>query len=104
MKSVMMRIKKYFFLLPGLLFLSVQFNALSAQDSVKHKIAVFAPLFLDSAFNEHGEFRYGKQMPRFMQQGIEFYEGVQLALDSLAAEGNEMEVFVYDTRSLKQGI
>jgi hypothetical protein len=71
----------------------------------KHKIAVFAPLYLDSAFDASGEYRYAKNVfPKFINPGLEFYEGVQLALDSMAKEGKELEVFVYDTRSVKETI
>lgn len=66
----------------------------------KHKIAVFAPLYLDSAFDGNNEYRYAKNVfPKFINPGLEFYEGVQLALDSLSREGIPLEVFVYDTRS-----
>ncbi|HRO71687.1 MAG TPA: hypothetical protein PK951_14955, partial [Chitinophagaceae bacterium] len=62
------------------------------------KIAVFAPLYLDSAFDVNNEYRYAKNnFPKFINSGLEFYEGVQLALDSLNQEGVELEVFVYDT-------
>src|SRR5918911_1150193 len=51
------------------------------------KIAIFAPLYLDSAFDASHEYRYGKNVfPKFINSGLEFYEGVQLALDSLAKE------------------
>ena len=49
------------------------------------------------------EYRYAKNVfPKFINPGLEFYEGAQLALDSLAKEGKELEVFVYDTRSAKE--
>ena len=66
----------------------------------KHKIAIFAPLYLDSAFDSLTEYRYAKNVfPKFINPGLEFYEGAQLALDSLNKEGKELEVFIYDTRS-----
>jgi ABC-type branched-subunit amino acid transport system substrate-binding protein len=68
----------------------------------KHKIAIFSPLYLDSAFDDLNNYRYEKQFPKFINPGLEFYEGVQLALDSLAREGTELEVFIYDTRSGKE--
>jgi len=74
-----------------------------AQDSPtvpKHKIAIFAPLYLDSAFDQATEYRYAKNLfPKFISAGLEFYEGAQLALDSLSKEHKELEIFVYDTRS-----
>ncbi len=96
---------KYVFL--SLFVLSAISN--NAQDSTRNdrdsiagkmKIAIFAPLYLDSAFDANNEYRYAKNnFPKFINSGLEFYEGAQLALDSLNDEGVELEVFVYDTRS-----
>jgi hypothetical protein len=65
----------------------------------KQKIAVFAPLYLDSAFDATGHYRFGRTFPKFINPGLEFYEGVQLALDSLQKEGAPLEVFIYDTKA-----
>lgn len=77
-----------------------------AQDSTsqtRYKIAIFAPLYLDSAFDASQEYRYTKNtFPKFINPGLEFYEGAQLALDSLAKENVALEVFIYDTRSTKE--
>ena len=73
-----------------------------AQDSATHRIAIFAPLYLDSAFDNFNNYRYEKQFPKFINPGLEFYEGAELALDSLSEEGAQLEVFVYDTRSTKE--
>lgn len=70
-----------------------------------YKIAIFAPLYLDSAFDAQQEYRYAKNtFPKFINPGLEFYEGAQLALDSLNAEKVPLEVHVFDTRSAKQSI
>lgn len=72
-------------------------------DSAKHKIAIFVPLYIDSAFDNLEEYRYAKNVfPKFINSGLEFYEGVQLALDSLSKEGAKLEIFIYDTRSAKE--
>ena len=69
------------------------------------RIALFAPLYLDSAFDAREEYRYDKnEFPKFINPGLEFYEGAQLALDSLATEGVQLEVFVYDTRSARESL
>jgi hypothetical protein len=69
----------------------------------RHKIAIFAPLYIDSAFDANNEYRYARNVfPKFINPGLEFYEGAQLALDSLTKEGASLEVFVYDTRSAKE--
>jgi hypothetical protein len=77
----------------------------SASLQAPYKIAIFAPLYLDSAYNSMTEYRYAKNVfPKFINPGLEFYEGVQLALDSLDKEGRQLEVFVYDTRSVQESI
>ncbi len=70
----------------------------------KQKIAVFAPLYLDSAFDKENNYRFDKTFPKYINPGLEFYEGVQLALDSLNKEGARLEVFVYDTRAKGQSL
>lgn len=89
----------------GSICVTAQTDSLLPVMPVKHKIAVFAPLYLDSAFDANDEYRYAKNVfPKFINPGLEFYEGVQLALDSMAKEGKELEVFIYDTRSTKETI
>lgn len=93
--------KRYLTLFAFVFFGALLFSELSAQTE-KHKIAIFSPLYLDSAFDDLNNYRYEKQFPKFINPGLEFYEGVQLALDSLAKEGTQLEVFIYDTRSGKE--
>ena len=87
----------------GLLFISFFFfSKLSAQDNLnveRQRIAIFAPLYLDSAFDGNNTYKHGLNFPRYISPGLEFYEGVQLALDSMAKENMPLEVFVFDTRS-----
>jgi len=70
----------------------------------RHHIAVFAPLYLDSAFDATGQYRYAKSFPKFINPGLEFWEGAQLAIDSMKKEGLQLEVHVYDTRSATQPV
>ncbi|HVW61128.1 MAG TPA: hypothetical protein VHC48_13855 [Puia sp.] len=70
----------------------------------RHKLAIFLPLYLDSAFDASGNYRYDKTFPKFINPGLEFYEGAQLALDSLQKENARLEVHIYDTRSATQNI
>jgi hypothetical protein len=65
----------------------------------RHKVAIFLPLYLDSAFDASNNYRYDKNFPKFLNPGLEFYEGAQLALDSLFKENAKLEVHIYDTRS-----
>ena len=80
-----------------LLFLT---NTSFAQDSVVKtpRIAFFAPLYLDSAFDASGNYRFGKTVPRYITAGLDFYQGAALAIDSLDKEGLAFDVQVYDTR------
>ncbi len=62
------------------------------------KIAVFAPLYIDSAFKEQ-EYKLGKNnLPKYMLAGLDFYNGVQLAIDSLQAEKQDLEVMIFDSK------
>lgn len=83
----------------SLFILSFLFTGiLHAQEIKRHKIAIFTPLYLDSAFDASGNFRYEKTGAKFSNAGLDFYYGVQLALDSLQKRGAPLEVFVYDSR------
>lgn len=86
-------------LMAGLLLIGfLQGRGQSGSGSLK--IAVFSPLYLDSAFDASGEYRFAKNsFPKYISPGLEFYEGVKLALDSLNDEKLPLEVFIYDTRS-----
>lgn len=93
------------FLLGLALLLFAGITGHTQQTTQAPRIAVFAPLYLDSAYNELNEYRYGKNVfPKFINPGLEFYEGVQMALDSLSREGINLEVFVFDTRSATQSL
>jgi hypothetical protein len=103
MNDKLSKMKKHFiyFLLFFLLPFSFYTHSVNAQIPT-HKIAIFAPLYLDSAFNSGGSYRYGNGFPKHSIAGLEFYEGVQLALDSLKKTGAPLEVFIYDSRSAYQ--
>jgi hypothetical protein len=74
-------------------------------DSLKrHRVAIFAPLYLDSAFDPSGNYRYGASFPKFINPGLEFYEGARLALDTLESEKVPLDVHFYDTRSSSQSV
>jgi hypothetical protein len=82
-----------------LLLNTVNVSAQNNTDAVKQRIAIFAPLYLDSAFDASGNYRLTDGLPKYINPGLEFYEGAQLALDSLAGEKAPLELFVFDTRS-----
>lgn len=68
-------------------------------DTARRKLLIFAPLYLDSAFDATGNYRYDKSFPKFINPGLEFYEGAQMALDTMQAEHAQLNVQVLDTRS-----
>jgi ABC-type branched-subunit amino acid transport system substrate-binding protein len=91
-----------------LLVLFFLVNTLSAQitatDSLKpYKIAIFAPLYLDSAFKGNA-FKYGKSFPKFSHAGYEFVQGALIALDSLPLPKGSIQAFVYDSKAETQNI
>lgn len=91
----------------SILFLLLAFGkpGIAQEPGTSYKIAIFAPLYLDSAFDSMENYRYAKnEFPEFINPGLEFYEGVQLALDSLSKEGVPLEVFIYDNKSSAESI
>jgi hypothetical protein len=88
----------------SLSFISVGARAQMDSASKRHRIAVFVPLYLDSAFDVTGNYRFDKIFPKFLNPGLEFYEGAQLAIDSLLKEKLPIDVQVYDTKALGQSI
>ena len=78
-----------------------------SQDSSKnqtHHIAVFVPLYLDSVFDASNNYRYNETFPKFINPGLEFYEGTQLALDTLKSESAHLDVHIYDTHSKRESV
>jgi hypothetical protein len=74
-------------------------SSLCGWGQATHKIAIFTPLYLDSAFDATNNFRYDKSGAKFTTQGLDFYIGAQLALDSLQKRGAALEVFVCDSKA-----
>jgi hypothetical protein len=69
-------------------------------DSGRQQIAIFTPLFLDSAFDFTGNYRYdAKTFPKQSSAGLEFWEGAELAIDSLQKEGVKLDIHVYDIKA-----
>jgi Receptor family ligand binding region len=89
-----------------LLISSTNVNRTFAQsgDSIKYHIAVFLPLYLDSAFDAAGNYRFDQNFPKYFNPGLEFYEGLELAMDSLRKTGASVDLTVYDSRSSSKSI
>ncbi len=98
-----MRLMKYYLSAFILIVTLFQTTKLCAQERTRHRIAVFAPLYIDSAFTSDGEYRFSKySFPKYINPGLEFFEGVQMAFDSLNKENVRFEVDIYDTRSASE--
>ena len=47
----------------------------------------------------NGNYRFDQNFPKYLSPGLEFYEGLHLAMDSLVKSGVPLDITVYDTRS-----
>jgi hypothetical protein len=83
-----------------LLFILLLF-ARGAVAQTRQKIVLFAPLYLDSAFDATNTYRFNTTFPKYLNPGLEFYLGAQAAFDSLNRAGAPLDVFVIDSRSAK---
>ncbi len=75
-------------------------GSLAAQaDTAKPvKVAVFIPLYLNEAF-AGTSYSFGNQnIPKNVLSGLEFYNGVMMAIDSLNQEGARLQFNIYDTK------
>lgn len=72
-------------------------------NAVRHKMAIFTPLYIDQAFDNAGSYRYsGKSFPKQSITGLEFYHGAALAIDSLNKMNIPLDVYVYDSKSERE--
>jgi len=63
------------------------------------KIGLVTSFYLDSAFDQNGNYRLQKNFPKQAVSGIEFYEGASLAIDSLNRAGYLATMKVFDLQS-----
>lgn len=84
------------------------FSSITAQDyTVRQRtlrVAVLAPLYIDSAFNGYAYKLPPATMPKYMLPGLDFYNGVMMAVDSLNKEHAQLEVWIYDTKKAGQSM
>jgi ABC-type branched-subunit amino acid transport system substrate-binding protein len=72
-------------------------------NGTRHKLAIFTPLYIDEAFDNAGSYRYsGKTFPKSSINGLEFYHGAALAIDSLNALSIPLDVYIYDSKSNRE--
>ncbi len=96
-------IKKIFFLFILSLLL---FTTVSAADTTHSptRIAVLIPLNLDSAFNGFEYKLSSSKIPQYFLSGLDFYNGVMMAVDSLQKENTNIEVWIYDLHKANQTV
>lgn len=83
------------------LFLAVAFLVKSQAQSAKQQITVFAPIYLDQAFDGNTYKIWENKLPKDILPGLEFYNGVILAIDSLKKIDNagNLKIKIYDFKS-----
>ena len=99
---------KIFSFTTALIITVFSFNSTAAQnDTLKkdpvYKIGIFAPLYLDSVFNDKG-FKYKQGMPKFIMPALDFVQGAQIALDSMPAGNDNIEATIYDSKAYTQTV
>ena len=82
---------------------TIPFSHLLAQpDSLrvktKPRTTILVPLYLDSAFID-GKYQFGNNIPPYILNGLEFYNGVKIAADELEMQGIPARIRVVDTKS-----
>jgi hypothetical protein len=85
----------------GILFIGLLISyATEAQVINKQlKVAVFAPVYLDKLFAGTSYKLGNANLPKLVLPGLDFYNGILLAIDSLNKEKQNLEVLFFDTKS-----
>ncbi len=97
-KSIM----KHLFVISLWVLVSSLTGSTYAQTAGPMKIAVFAPVYIDDAFN-NGNYSLGNNnIPKNILPGLDFYNGIQLAIDSLQAEGQQLEILFFDLKNKQE--
>ena len=92
-------------LLTGILFFGI-FAAFAQPGNTvlkTYRVGIFAPVYLDSVFDGN-TYSYGKNFPRFTQQGLDFMQGAQIALDSMQLANGNMQASFFDSKATEQNI
>lgn len=74
-------------------------KATAQSDTTKPvKVAIFIPLYADEAFQQVDLVSDKDSFPKKVLPGLEFYNGVMMAIDSLNQEHLKAEISIYDTK------
>ena len=68
------------------------------------KVAIFVPLYLPDAFTGTTYKLTKTSIPKNILPGLEFYNGVMMALDSLNMEYTNVDVEIFDTKQTEQSL
>ncbi|MEN9598725.1 MAG: hypothetical protein RL596_1036 [Bacteroidota bacterium] len=90
--------KKLIFIFLCTLFVSSELQA----QTKKLKVLVFAPVYLDSAFDGTTYKLGNANLPRTILPGLDFYNGIMLAVDSLNKEYQPLDIYFFDTKSITE--
>jgi ABC-type branched-subunit amino acid transport system substrate-binding protein len=66
----------------------------------RYRIAVLTPLYLDSVDLDRNLAR----LPKFMMPGIDFYQGIRIAADTLKNQGQKFNLYIYDSKASYQSV
>jgi ABC-type branched-subunit amino acid transport system substrate-binding protein len=101
--------KKFLFCLTACFFtfanVSAQVEKYYANENAEKQfhVAIFAPLYLDSAFDGN-KYTHNATFPKFSQQGFDFLQGALIGLDSLPMAKESVVAHIYDCKSEEQSI
>ncbi|MEO7210829.1 MAG: hypothetical protein ABIY35_07780 [Chitinophagaceae bacterium] len=87
----------WLFIVP--LFMACAVQAQNTDSLSSKKIAILIPFDLDSAYTGYSYNLGTLNIPHYFMPGLDFYNGVKLALDSLQRDSINIDVWVYDTKS-----
>ena len=83
-----------------LLFFALFGAALANGQGKKNiRVGLFTSLYLDSAFDQSGQYKLQNSFPRMAISGLEFYEGAVMAIDSINQAGPKVSMEVFDIQS-----
>ena len=96
LKTTIMKKKILFFI--SFLFLGLILFAQPGKQLRTFRVGIFSPLYLDSVFADN-DYRFGKKFPKFAQQGLDFVQGAQIALDSMPLPNGNIHANIYDSKA-----
>src|SRR4051812_37467298 len=98
-----MRMIYRFLLLVTVIGMALTSSAQYSDTSKPLRVAIFIPLYADDVFDANATTAASAKatLPKSVLPGLEFYNGVMMAIDSLNTEGTKVEISIYDTKQAK---